>query len=86
VSFAKNDRRRFDPHQSKRFALPRWSPVQILRVVLLAVLGAIAAAWAIANHYSVQLPPMRRPVPPAPSTTYDPDAGEIPAPEIETAP
>jgi hypothetical protein len=60
--------------------------VQILRVVLLAVLGAIAAAWAIAYHYSVQLPPMLRPVPPAPSATYDPDAGEMPVPEIETAP
>jgi hypothetical protein len=86
VSFAKKDRRRFDPHQVHRFVLPRWPPVQIVRVVLLAALGAIAAGWAIAYHYSVRLPPMLKPVPAAPSATYDADAGEMPVPEIETAP
>ena len=85
MSFTKNERRRFDPHR-QRFVLPRWPPVQIVRVVVLALLGAIAAGWAIAYHYSVQLPPMLRPVQPSPSATYDADAGEIPVPEIETAP
>lgn len=86
MSFAKNDRRRFDPARPHRFVLPRWPPVQIVRVVLLAVLGAFAAGWAIAYHYSARLPPMRKPVASAPAPTYDPDAGEVPVPEIETAP
>jgi hypothetical protein len=87
VSFVKknNDRRRFDPHKQPRFVLPRRPPVQVIRVVLLALLGAIAAGWAIAYHYSVRLPPMLKPVTP-PAATFDPDAGEIPVPEIETAP
>lgn len=81
----KNDRRRFDPHEPQRFLLPQRPPVQIIRVVLLALLGAIAAGWAIAYHYSVRLPPMLKPVPP-PAATFDRDAGEMPVPEIETAP
>ncbi len=85
MSFTKNDRRRFDPHR-QRFVLPRRPPVQIVRILALALLGAVGAGWAIAYHYSVQLPPMLRPVPGAPSATYDADAGEVPVPEIETAP
>jgi hypothetical protein len=86
VSFAKNDRRRFDPHRAPRFALPRTPTVQFVRVALLAILAAIAAIWAIAYHYTVRLPPMLKPVAAAPSATYDPDAGEMPVPELETAP
>lgn len=86
MSFAKNDRRRFDPHRAPPFALPRRPTVQVVRVVLLALLAAAAATWAIAYHYTVELPPMRKPVGAAPSATYDPDAGEMPVPEIETSP
>ena len=87
MSFAKKkgESRRFEPGKPQRFVLPRRPPVQAIRVVLLALLGAIAAAWAIAYHYSVRFPPMLKPVPP-PAATFDPDAGEIPVPEIETAP
>ncbi len=87
MSFAKknNHRRRFEPDKPQHFVLPRRPPVQVIRVVLLALLGAIAAGWAIAYHYSVRFPPMLKPVPP-PAVTFDPDAGEIPVPEIETAP
>jgi hypothetical protein len=86
VSFAKNDRRRFDPQRAHRFVLPRWPTVQVVRVVLLAVLSALAAAWGIAYHYSAPRPSMLKPVAPPPSPTYDPDAGEMPVPEIETTP
>lgn len=60
--------------------------MQLLRVALLAILAAVAAIWAIAYHYTVRLPPMLKPVGTAPSATYDADAGEIPVPELETAP
>ena len=86
MSFARNDRRRFEAQKAQRFTLPRGPPVQILRIVLLAVLGAFAAGWAIAYHYSFVRPPMLVPTRVAPSATYDPDAGELPVPEIEPAP
>ncbi len=86
MSFAKNDRPLFEPSKSKRFVLPRLPPVQIVRIVLLALLGIVGAGWALARHYSVRSAPMEVPLttPPAPAPTYDADAGEIPVPELET--
>jgi hypothetical protein len=84
VSFVKNDRRRFEA-KARRFALPQRPTVQMVRIVLLAALGAIAAAWAIAYHYTAKMPSMLRPAPPPPVPTYAEDAGEIPVPEIDTA-
>jgi hypothetical protein len=53
-----------------------------VRLVLLAALVVVAAAWALERHYSRILPPMREPVAPAAAPSYDADAGEIPVPEI----
>jgi hypothetical protein len=53
-----------------------------VRLVLLAALVVVAAAWALQRNYSRILPPMRKPVAPASAPAYDADAGEIPAPEI----
>ena len=87
MSFSKNDRRRFDPHRAQRFVLPRRPPWNIVRIVLLALLGTGAAVWALTRHYTADLPPMRVPVPPvAPAATYDADAGELPVPDFERAP
>jgi hypothetical protein len=53
-----------------------------VRLVLLAALVVVAAAWAFERHYSRILPPMRKSVAPAAAPAYDGDAGEIPVPEI----
>jgi hypothetical protein len=82
VTFAKNTRRPFDPKRS-RFVLPRFPPVAVLRIVLLAALGIVAAAWALASHYATTLPPLRKPLPPSAMPTYDPEAGEMPVPDLE---
>ena len=88
MSFAKKNRRRFEPLAAQRFVLPRTPTFPMARVVVLALLSAVAAAWAIAYHYTAPRPPMLVPVkphPPAPSATYDADAGEIPV-ELEPPP
>jgi hypothetical protein len=85
VTFAKNTRRPFDPKRS-RFVLPRYPPAMVVRIVLLAALGVFAAAWALASHYGARLPPMLRPLqapPPSAMPTYDPEAGEIPVPDLD---
>ena len=81
MSFTPNPRRRFDPHRA-RFVLPPFAASPLMRVVLLAVMGILAAAWALASHTSREMPPLRRPIAPAPASTYDADAGEMPVPEI----
>ena len=58
----------------------------IVRVLLLAALGAVGAGWGLARHYTAKLPPMQVPVQPASAPTYDSDAGELPVPELERAP
>jgi hypothetical protein len=53
----------------------------LVRVVLLAVLVAVAAGWAVLRHYATV--PRRLYVPaPATAPTYDEDAGELPVPDI----
>jgi hypothetical protein len=82
VSFIKNSQRSFDPGRS-RFALPRAPSLAMLRIALLALLGIVGAGWALARHYTNRLPPMRVPVQPSTAPTYDPDAGEIPVPDLD---
>ncbi len=65
--------------------LPRVPPVNFVRIMLLALLGALGAGWALANHFHVGFAPMEVAVPRA-APTYDADAGEIPVPEIDRGP
>jgi len=81
VSFAKDNRRRFNPGRA-RFVLPRFVASPLVRVMVLAVAGVIAAAWALASHSGKQMPPLYRPIDPPPAPTYDADAGEVPVPEL----
>jgi hypothetical protein len=53
--------------------------VRTLIVGLIAIGGAV---WALDRHYTRVLPPMRVPVPPRESPTFDPDAGEFPVPDF----
>jgi len=82
VSFARNPQRSFRPGRG-RFGPSRIPPLSVVRFFLLAALGIVGATWALVRHYTHPLPPMRVPVPPAAAPTYDPDAGEIPVPELE---
>jgi hypothetical protein len=82
VSFTKNSHRRFDPGRT-RFVLPRAPSLSLLRIALLALAGIVGAGWALARHYTRSLPPMRVPVQPSTAPTYDPDAGEMPVPDLD---
>ena len=70
----------------KRFERPparRQPPldlVSLARVILLAMLVAIAAGWAATRHYAKPAP-MLNPAIPKTAPTYDEDAGEIPVPD-----
>ena len=83
MSFAKNNRRRFEAGRS-RFVLPPLVASPIVRYVVYALLALGAAIYGLVSHYGAKPPPMRRTVttttPPTP--TYDADAGEIPVPEF----
>jgi len=81
VSFAKDNRRRFVAGR-RRFVLPPLAASPMMRVLVLALAGAVLAAWALLRHYTRELPPVRVPVTPSTAPTYDPDAGEMPVPEI----
>lgn len=83
MSFTKDNRRKPGPPPA-RFVLSPFFASPLLRLVAFALLAAIAASWALVRHYTVQPAPMRVPVPSAPASapTYDPDAGEIPVPEL----
>jgi hypothetical protein len=52
-----------------------------MRTIVLAALVAVAAAWALARHFSQTPEPMLVPVRPAAAPTYDVEAGEVPVPE-----
>jgi hypothetical protein len=57
----------------------------VVRFFLLALVGVVAAVWAIVHHYTTHLPPMLVPATPSAAPTYDVDSGELPVPEIESA-
>ncbi len=86
MAFAKQERRRFDARGGARFKLPKLPPAAVVRFFVLALVGVAAAVWAIVHHYTTRLPPVLVPAPPSAAPTYDVDAGELPAPEIERAP
>jgi hypothetical protein len=54
-----------------------------LRVGALALMAIAAAAWGLVRHYTHVPPPMLVPTSPAAAPTYDPEAGELPAPDLE---
>jgi hypothetical protein len=58
----------------------------MVRLLLLATLAAIGAAWGVARHYTAELPPMHVPAQASDAPTYDADAGELPAPDLERTP
>jgi len=81
VSFTRQPSRFAAPRS--RFSLVRGAPGALVRLLLFAALAALAAGWALWDHCTRVLPPMRVPVAhPSAAPTYDPDAGEIPVPEI----
>jgi hypothetical protein len=86
VSFATKDRKRFDPNDASRHAARGVGTATIVRAVVLAALGIIAAGWGLVAHFTEKRAPMLVPAQPPPSATYDADAGEIPVPELEPAP
>ncbi|MDP9033637.1 MAG: hypothetical protein M3O50_02435 [Myxococcota bacterium] len=53
------------------------------RIVVLAVLAVVAAAWGLVNHVvQGRAPPAMLVAPPRSAAAYDADAGEIPVPEM----
>ncbi len=84
MSFVKDDRnRRRSPTGQPRFVLPPLLASPIVRLVAFALAAAIAAVWALVYHYTREVPPMRVPVAaPRAAPTFDPDAGEMPVPEL----
>jgi hypothetical protein len=81
VSFAKNDRRRFEPRRA-RFVLPPLAASPMVRLVVFALAALLAAVYGLVRHYTTPATPMYRTIPPAPAATYDADAGEVPVPEM----
>lgn len=63
-----------------RASLPSALLVRVLVFGLVAIAGA---AWALHRHWTYVPPPMLVPTPPRTAPTYDPDAGELPVPELE---
>jgi len=85
VGFTKHQRgHRFEPGRAS-LTLRHLPPAAALRVVGLALLAIAGAGWALARHYTHAMPPMRVPLPPSAAPTYDPDAGEVPVPDLEPA-
>jgi len=80
VSFAKNRRRRFEPGRP-RFVLPPFAASPMVRLLLFAVAGLLAAVYGVVRHCTTSSPPMFVPRSPATAPTYDADAGEWPVPE-----
>lgn len=56
-------------------------PSSLVRVIVLALLVALAASWAVVRHYAMAPRPLYSPVPTG-APTYNEDAGELPVPEI----
>ncbi len=50
---------------------------------MLALLAIAGAAWGLVRHYTHVPPPMVVPASPTAAPTYDPEAGELPAPDLE---
>lgn len=70
--------------KKKRSLPPRPKPTRppvglLLRTLLLASIGVIAASYAIWRYYTMPRPPIVLPRPPPAETS---DSGEIPAPEL----
>jgi len=53
----------------------------LLRTALWGLVAIAGATWALVRHATHELPPMRVLVP-RESPTYDPDAGELPTPDL----
>jgi hypothetical protein len=75
------------PFETPRSRLPAATvPVSLLvRTIALGALVAIAAAWALARHYSRELPPLLvspDPATPTAAPAWDIEAGEVPVPEM----
>ena len=71
----------FEAPGARRQVPPAPRAGTLIRIILLAVLVAIAAGWAVAHHYSSRpwvLTPAAAPTGP----TYDEDAGELSVPEV----
>jgi hypothetical protein len=80
VSFAKNDRRRFEPGRA-RFVLPSFVTSPMVRLFVFALAALVAAVYGLLRHYTTPVQPMIVPYTPPPAPTYDADAGEYPVPE-----
>ena len=74
-------RRPFESPRS-RFPAARVPVSLFVRSIALGALVAIAAAWALARHYSQELPPMLVPSAPTAAPSWDIEAGEIPVPDM----
>ncbi len=81
MTFAKNQRRRFEAGRS-RFVLPPLFSSPLVRYVVYALVALAFAAYGLVRHYSTKLPPVRHSGTPPPAPTFDADAGEVPVPEI----
>jgi hypothetical protein len=71
----------FEAPGARRQVPPAPHPGSLARTILLAVLVAIAAGWAVARHYSMG-PSVLTPAATPTGPTYDEDAGELSVPEI----
>jgi hypothetical protein len=56
----------------------------LIRTVIVGLFAIGGAAWALDRHYTHGLPPMRVPVAPRETPTFDADAGEFPVPDFFT--
>jgi hypothetical protein len=72
------------PFETPRSRVPaaRLPVSTLVHSIALGALVAVAAAWALARHYSHELPPLLAPRAPTSAPAYDMDAGEIPVPEL----
>jgi hypothetical protein len=69
---------------------PRTQPVSYfplpVRMLLLAMVAVGGSAYALIRHYTHPHVPMYVTVRPDAGASFDPEAGELPAPEIELLP
>ena len=67
---------------SRRPTAVRGAGANLACAIVIAVLAVVATAWALFRHETTRPPPLWAPRAPTAVPTYDPDAGEIPAPEV----